>query len=133
MRVDSDTVRGPILKDMTFTPAATTLDCSDVAAVSAFWSATLARPLDPGATSYFARISADGPGAGTWMFIGVPEPKTAKNRLHIDFVSDDRIAEVERLLGLGATRVSDHDEFGHRWSTLRDVKGNEFCVADAPA
>ena len=65
------------------------------------------------------------------MFIGVPEPKTAKNRLHIDFVSDDRIAEVERLLG----RRDEGERprrFGHRWSTLRDVpRGNEFCVADA--
>ncbi|MFN8099191.1 MAG: VOC family protein [Dermatophilaceae bacterium] len=115
---------------MTLTPAATTLDCTDVPAVSAFWSAALDRPLDPGASAYFAKISAQGPGASTWMFIGVPEPKTAKNRLHIDFVSDDRAADVERLLTLGATKVGDYDEYGHRWSTLRDVEGNEFCVAD---
>jgi hypothetical protein len=35
---------------------------------------------------------------------------------------------VERLLGLGATKVGEYDEYGTRWTTLRDVEGNEFCV-----
>ena len=39
------------------------------------------------------------------LFLGVPEAKTGKNRLHLDFRPDDRDAEVERLLSLGADRV----------------------------
>ena len=60
----------------------------------------------------------------------VPEGKTAKNRMHADFVSDDRAADVERLIGLGASKIGDHDEYGISWTTLADVEGNEFCVAD---
>ncbi|MFN8050130.1 MAG: VOC family protein [Acidimicrobiales bacterium] len=39
------------------------------------------------------------------LFARVDEPKTTKNRLHLDFRPDDRDAEVERLLSLGARRV----------------------------
>ena len=53
----------------------------------------------------------------------------AKNRAHPDFSAEDREAEVERLVGLGASVVADHDESGVRWTVLQDVEGNEFCVA----
>ena len=39
------------------------------------------------------------------IFGRVPEGKTTKNRLHLDFAPDDRDAEVDRLLGMGATRA----------------------------
>ena len=61
-------------------------------------------------------------------FQRVPEPRSAKNRVHVDLRTDDREAEVDRLVGLGAKRDEDHDEGGHRWTTLLDVEGNEFCV-----
>lgn len=64
------------------------------------------------------------------MFMAVPEPKTAKNRMHIDLSSNDRAADVERLLGLGASTVGEYQEYGVSWTTLRDVEGNEFCVSD---
>src|SRR5262245_11338440 len=37
----------------------------------------------------------------------VPEPRTAKNRMHLDIVVDDIEAEVERLRALGATRLDE--------------------------
>ena len=43
----------------------------------------------------------------------------------------DRPSEIERLVGLGATHVADKDEWGHQWSVMLDVEGNEFCVAGA--
>lgn len=61
------------------------------------------------------------------LFVAVPEPKTTKNRLHLDFRPDDRDAEVERLLGLGATRV-DVGQGEQSWIVLADPEGNEFCV-----
>ena len=63
------------------------------------------------------------------MFIGVPEAKEVKNRVHLDLHADDRAAEVERLIALGATHVHDKDEWGISWTTLADPEGNEFCVA----
>ncbi len=115
---------------MTLSLAHITFDCHDVAAVSQFWSAALDRPVDEGAQPFFATIGYPArPGAPAWMFLQVPEGKTAKNRMHLDLTSDDREAEVTRLVSLGATRVGDHDEFGHRWTVMRDPEGNEFCVA----
>ncbi|MFC6343180.1 VOC family protein, partial [Nocardioides hankookensis] len=67
----------------------------------------------------------------TWLFVRVPEPKTAKNRLHLDVAAPDVEAEVTRLVGLGATRVADTDEYGYTWTVMADPEGNEFCVARA--
>ena len=73
------------------------------------------------------RIRLGSGSAPTILFIRVPEAKTVKNRLHLDFRPDDRDAEVERLLALGATRanVGQGDE---SWVVLADPEGNEFCV-----
>ncbi len=61
------------------------------------------------------------------LFARVPEPKTVKDRLHLDFRPDDRDAEVERLLALGATRA-DVGQGEQSWVVLADPEGNEFCV-----
>ena len=61
------------------------------------------------------------------LFVPVPEPKHAKNRLHLDFRPDDRDAEVERLVALGASRV-DVGQGEESWVVLADPEGNEFCV-----
>ncbi|HMJ79104.1 MAG TPA: VOC family protein [Iamia sp.] len=64
------------------------------------------------------------------LFTEVDEPKTIKNRLHLDFRPDDRDAEVERLLSLGATRI-DIGQGDQSWVVLADPEGNEFCVLGA--
>lgn len=74
-----------------------------------------------------------GPGM---VFVPVPERKTVKNRLHIDLaphLDDDRDAEIERLLSMGATRtdVGQTDEV--TWDVLIDPEGNEFCVLSSRA
>ena len=115
---------------MSLTLAHVTFDCADPIKLSAFWSAALGRPVDPGASELFATIGfPPAPAANTWMFIKVSEAKTAKNRMHVDLHSDDRAADVMRLISLGAVQVGDYDEFGHQWTTLRDPEGNEFCVS----
>ena len=67
----------------------------------------------------------------TWMFVRVPEPKTAKNRMHLDVMTLDPEAEIARLVELGATRVADMEEFGYEWTVMADPEGNEFCLARA--
>jgi hypothetical protein len=66
------------------------------------------------------------------LFQDVPEPKTVKNRLHIDIHSEPGGLEelVKRLESLGATRVREVDQgpAGHWW-TMRDPEGNEFDAA----
>jgi hypothetical protein len=66
------------------------------------------------------------------LFASVPEPKTTKNRLHLDFRPDDRDAEVERLVALGATRA-DVGQGEQSWIVLADPEGNEFCVLGSRA
>jgi len=61
------------------------------------------------------------------LFALVPEAKTLKNRLHLDFRPDDRDAAVARLLELGATRA-DVGQGNQTWVVLSDPEGNEFCV-----
>ncbi|GAA4233790.1 VOC family protein [Actinomadura meridiana] len=66
------------------------------------------------------------------LFQDVPEPKTVKNRLHIDVHSDPGGLDdlVSRLETLGATRVNEVNKgpAGHWW-VMRDPEGNEFCAA----
>ncbi len=72
-----------------------------------------------------------GPEDRAMIFLKVPEPKTVKNRMHVCVSPTDRTreAEVERLLGLGATLVDDRRNGPDRgWAVLADPEGNEFCV-----
>ena len=61
------------------------------------------------------------------LFVPVSGQKSIKNRLHLDFRPDDRDAEVERLVALGATRAN-IGQGEQPWVVLADPEGNEFCV-----
>ncbi len=66
----------------------------------------------------------------TVLFVRVPEPKTVKDRLHLDFrpgPGRTRDEEVARLEGLGAVRV-DLGQGDASWVPMTDPEGNEFCV-----
>jgi hypothetical protein len=66
--------------------------------------------------------------------VSVPEAKSVTNRLHIDLNPDDQDAEVERLIGLGATRAELEQAKAAEpvtWVVLADPEGNEFCVLTA--
>lgn len=71
-------------------------------------------------------VAVDGPGP-TLFFQECAEPKTARNRVHLDVRAPSRASEVERLCDLGATVRDEHDGF----TVLLDPEGNEFCVLDA--
>ncbi len=67
------------------------------------------------------------------VFLRVADGKAVKNRVHLDFVPDDRDAEVQRLLDMGATRVDIGQTGEESWVVLADPEGNEFCVLSARA
>ncbi len=87
-----------------------------------------------------AVVDPDGVGPRVY-FQRVPEAKTGKNRVHLDLgvsggpgipveLKRSQIAPtVERLVGLGATRVGEVEELGSVWVVMQDPEGNEFCVA----
>jgi Glyoxalase-like domain len=56
----------------------------------------------------------------------LPEAKIAKNRVHLDLISDTFDGESERLLSLGAHRLRDQQSRKSRWTTFADIEGNEF-------
>ena len=102
------------------------VDSRDPATLGRWWTAALGWVVmndDP--HEYEIRPAADRlPGL---VFVTVPEAKTIKNRLHLDFRPDDRDAEVDRLIALGARRV-DIGQGEQPWVVLADPEGNEFCV-----
>jgi len=111
-----------------------TFDCADPYALAGFWSQVLGYHEDPensnapGDPEAFLAPADGGPGL---LFIIVPEPKSVKNRAHLDIMPTDRTRdeEVARLLGLGAVLVADHRRSdGTGWAVLADPEGNEFCV-----
>jgi predicted enzyme related to lactoylglutathione lyase len=63
-------------------------------------------------------------------FMPVTDPKTVKNRVHLDITTSasDRDAEIERLLGLGAHPVDIGQTGTESWVVLADPEGTEFCV-----
>jgi len=86
--------------------------------------ASLRHPDDP--------VDHRGAGLGRRiLFQAVPEPKTVKNRVHLDLLvgPEANDAELERLVALGATVVGVHDGDEGRWTLLTDPEGNEFDVS----
>lgn len=71
-----------------------------------------------------------GPGGRRILFQAVPEPKTVKNRVHLDVrVGDDREALLERITARGATFLYRGTQGPHGWVTVQDPEGNEICLA----
>src|SRR5688500_1753223 len=109
---------------MTLSLEAVTFDCADALALAQFWSELLGRPVDDGGGEDFASVGLAGEGKHksrpAWMFVKVPEGRSAKNRCHPDLIADDHDAEVKRAVAAGAQRVADFDEGGAQWTTLTD-------------
>ncbi len=76
-------------------------------------------------------IRSPDPGRPRILFQRVPEPKTVKNRLHLDVRSGDEEceSEVARLVAMGATELWRASQGPSSWVTLADPEGNEFCVS----
>lgn len=107
-----------------------TIDCADAYALASFWARVLDARLSDDDKPGDEEALVESPGAFL-LFIQVPEPKAAKNRVHLDLQPQDRTRdeEVERLIGIGATLLDDRrNPDGTGWATLADPEGNEFCV-----
>ena len=136
-----------------------TFDAADPPALAAFWGETLGyKEEDPPEGfdsweawaaandlpreewgSYASRIDPEGVGPRLF-FQRVPEPKTAKNRVHLDLaVSGGRgtppeerrrnvAAAVARAVTAGATKLREVDEADEHGVVLQDLEGNEFCM-----
>jgi predicted enzyme related to lactoylglutathione lyase len=111
------------------------VDSADPQAIAPFWAQALGWRVTYDTADEVALEPPEGsPEAGVVpdiLFLRVPEPKAVKNRLHIDLRPDDQPAEVARIEGLGARRVSVGQGDDVSWVVLADPEGNEFCVLRA--
>jgi len=132
-----------------------TFDCADPHAQAMFWaqvfgtavedhSAFVDQLVADGRMPAADRIVVDGrssfrdvaacsdpTGAEPRLFFQrVPEGKIAKNRVHLDVHvdADQKAAEVERLVTLGAELIETHSDHGPVTFVMRDPEGNEFCL-----
>ena len=121
------------------------IDCAHPASLARFWVELLdGYAVAPYDDAELARLRAmgihdpeddpgvivEGPGP-RFCFQRVPEGKVAKNRMHLDLWSDDRDAEVARLLELGATLLA-HQPDDDDLLALADPEGNELCLQRRP-
>ncbi|MYT75086.1 MULTISPECIES: VOC family protein [unclassified Streptomyces] len=105
------------------------IDAHDLPALARFWAAALRWRI----LSEREREIVIGPDETAPVgicFMPVTDPKKVKNRLHLDLTSaaDDRAAEIERLLALGARHTDVGQRGDESWTVLADPEGNEFCV-----
>jgi hypothetical protein len=104
--------------------AALAIDCTDPPGLARWWRRLLGGSVDVDPQGVATLHTPDGLAID---FLRVPEPKTGKNRLHLDLRSRDLATAIEQALALGATRADDIYA-GGRWQVLRDPEGNEFCL-----
>ncbi len=102
------------------------IDCHDIDVVKPFWVAALDYAPDP--RDVRGIVDPTGKGPLVWFQV-VPEPKTVKDRIHLDlFTSTTRLrrprSERDVLVAIGARAVSGHRDF---W-LMGDPEGNEFCL-----
>jgi glyoxalase superfamily protein len=117
------------------------IDCRHPASLARFWADAMdGYAVAPYDEAELARLRANGindpeddpmvlvervDGGGPRLLLQrVPEPKVAKNRVHLDLQAEDTAAEVRRLVGLGARMLAERDGF----TVMADPEDNEFCV-----
>jgi Glyoxalase-like domain len=107
-----------------------TFDSGDALALARFWATALGTDVDEDASTDRAYVEAPGWGGPNMWFVRVPEPQTAKNRMHFDLRAPDTMErEVGRLQAAGATVAERFDSH----TIMRDPEGNVFCVELGPA
>jgi predicted enzyme related to lactoylglutathione lyase len=108
------------------------VDSQDPVALAQFWGQVLGRAVtEPfGDPPHYVGLEPAAPGEQILSFHRVAEPKTVKNRVHLDVLVDDVEAATSRVETLGGWRfpAADYAEYGFRWRVMTDPEGNEFCL-----
>jgi hypothetical protein len=133
-----------------------TVDAADPHTQADWWAETLGWEVEPTDEAFIRKMLADGyatdadtrtyHGTLVWkegaairhrdgerprvLFQAVPEAKVVKNRVHLDVrVGADRVEdEMHRLTARGARFLHRGQQGPHRWVTMADPEGNEFCI-----
>ncbi|MBA8824756.1 hypothetical protein FHX42_002103 [Saccharopolyspora lacisalsi] len=113
------------------------MNARDDSALGQFWAEALgwnASVEEPGIVTNLTPVGSvyPDPVAVCVDVITVPEPKTVKNRVHVDLATTSAAHHadlVARLQDLGATSA-DVGQGDVPWTVLADPEGNEFCVLE---
>jgi predicted enzyme related to lactoylglutathione lyase len=105
------------------------IDAHDLPRLARFWAQALGWQI----LSEREREVVIGPDATAPVgicFMPSPDGKVVKNRVHLDLTAaaEERDAEIDRLIALGASRVDIGQTGSESWTVLADPEGNEFCV-----
>jgi predicted enzyme related to lactoylglutathione lyase len=106
------------------------IDCRDPRALARFWCAFTGYAIRTDHEDWVTIGAADGS-----MIIGfqkVPEPKTVKNRVHLDFWAPDEDAAAREIEDMGATRRWVSEDPDDPFVVLADPEDNEFCIVRGP-
>jgi predicted enzyme related to lactoylglutathione lyase len=103
------------------------IDCVDPERLAAFWGGVLGRAISGRTGPYVWLERRGGVGVGLQK---AAEPKTGKNRLHLDLAVADPAAEQQRIESLGGRRLHEYASGG--FLVMADPEGNEFCVIPNP-
>ena len=107
------------------------VNCADLETMTRFWTEALG--LVPGShdpDDDFRVLRGEGVNLSLQL---AQTPVTARDQMHLDLYSDDAPAQVERLIGLGATTVRENADPADTYVVMRDPEGNEFCVCALPS
>ncbi len=105
------------------------VDCVHPMTLAQFWCAVVGGVIDARTQSAEWVAIEQVPGVASIAFQRVPEPKTVKNRVHLDVNVDDLDAATRTALELGAVTVGDVvEEETNRFQVMHDPEGNEFCL-----
>ena len=104
------------------------LDALDVDRIAVFWAEAMRYRRVDRLEQYVVLVPLEGAVGPVFLVQGVPEPKTSKNRMHLDVHVADPEAEAQRLVGLGATRTGSGALGDVSWITMTDPEGNEFDI-----
>jgi predicted enzyme related to lactoylglutathione lyase len=103
------------------------IDCADPETLAEFWAEALGYTKGGRFEQYFILFAPERAHPPV-ILQRVPEPKTAKARIHFDLRVPDIETEAQRLEKLGARRIDIGQGENPGWIAMADPEGNEFCV-----
>ncbi|MDJ0924591.1 MAG: VOC family protein [Acidimicrobiia bacterium] len=105
---------------------AATIDCADLDTMTRFWGDLL--DVEFQVVEHFGFLAHAPDRKVTLWLQRVPEEKTGKNRVHLDFVVADLDAALRRVESLGGTIGERQEWQGHIWNVCSDPEGNVFDI-----
>ena len=113
-----------------------TFDAIDPARLAQFWSQVTGYDVVTADHDFAALHAPDERGVRNILFYPVEQPTQGKNRMHVDLAAREPIAEIARLIELGASLIDGgsadaprwREGNDTRWVVMADPEGNEFCL-----